>query len=108
MTAMTGDVEGPRPNYMCAFCGMEVTDHVLNPIRMVAHALEECRERLREQCDEAKEDREIAVNALVNAHSALDLLNLTNSKPPALGPCVLEVKARIEAALNLVGVEPLG
>jgi hypothetical protein len=97
---MTGDVESSRSNYTCAFCGMEVADHVLNPIRMVAHALEECRERLREQCDEAKEEREIAVNALVKAYSALDSLDLTNSKPPALGPCVLEVKARIEAALK--------
>jgi hypothetical protein len=85
---------------MCAFCGADLGDKV-HATAMVAHALDECRHRLRDQRDEAKKDREVALEAMLKVWGALDSFDL-NRFPLFLK----ESKETLRKALNALGTEP--
>jgi len=100
--AMTGNLDGLQAGpYTCAFCGANLADKIY-ATAMVAHALDECRHRLRDQRDEAKKDRQIAVEAMLKVWSVLDGLDLN-----AFSARLRESKETLQKALNALGIEPM-
>jgi hypothetical protein len=100
MTPMTGDLDGNTSTFTCALCDMDITGRA-HATAMVAHALDECRHRLRDQRDEMKKDRQVAVTAMLKVWSALDDLDLNKFPAPAR-----ESKETLRKALNALGIEP--
>jgi hypothetical protein len=101
METMTGNVDGPdeeQQRVLCAFCGASI------PVRVtaiVAHALDECRSNLRAERDGLKKERGIAMEAMLKAWAALDMLDSSALQP------VKESKEKLRAGLVALGTEPM-
>lgn len=107
METMTGNADGVEGGpYTCALCGADITGKI-HATAMVAHALDECRHRLRDQRDEMEDDRQVAVEAMLKTWSVLDGLDLTSPHLDALSSHLREIKEELRKALVVVGIEPM-